>query len=393
MESHGSPSSIESRIEDLAPDFLSIVDRDPACRNWLPLIASLDIDSLNRRQPVLWNALLSALPAAPRSVMPVLANGRLRFEKLPNVKYVTGFDLPSLVLSFPSPIFYANFLASLGYRNSSAGCSLHLDPEIVWPLLGIDDFSRPMRSIDLIVVSEQPVNHIPAQQVVRHESLHGVDVLRLDPNDEGIILNEMVATIGECATPELDQHKVVTAPGFWLSYIAGFEQVSPEFCEVFGLKGDVTNQKIAFAIVEFIKRITAGPDNSKVVRMLMSCRDFAELLEKVKVLMPDDFVPDGKAESPMPTFVHQMIQQMKYYYSNWPGAYQFQPRSVSSLWQQEPYAKQAMEFFLINNEALSKVALVALSAESGFNFDLQGDLNFRAKLERVGSNYRVTVSW
>jgi hypothetical protein len=151
-----------------------------------------------------------------------------------------------------------------------------------------------MRPVSIIVYcKEQLPGSMSPEQIRGHETVHGLDPNLWERTDvDALILDEMISTIGELAIKSLDLATAKTSVSFWMSYYRKIEQVSPSLLNILGLDIHETEYSLvalAKATVTFIENITAKRENSEIVRMMMSCKNFSQLLPKLKMMFPNGY--------------------------------------------------------------------------------------------------------
>lgn len=156
----------------------------------------------------------------------------------------------------------------------------------------LEDDMRPVSVI--VYCKEQLPDSLTPEQIRDHEAVHALDPNLWERNDvDALILIELIATIGELATPNYDSSGAKTKVSFWMSYYREIKQkVSPSLLHILGLEvweSDYSLVELAQATVTFIEKITVKKRNSEIVRMLMSCENFSQVLGKLKLMFPGDY--------------------------------------------------------------------------------------------------------
>lgn len=151
-----------------------------------------------------------------------------------------------------------------------------------------------MRPISIIVYcKEQLPDSLRPEQVRGHEAGHALDPNLWQRSDvDALILDELISTISELATPQLDNIGAATSAGFWMGYYREMKQVSPSLLHILGLDIWRTNYslvELAQATVNFISDVTTKKPNSEIVRMLMNCKNFSQVLGQLKQMFPGKY--------------------------------------------------------------------------------------------------------
>jgi len=383
--------------EPISPQFSEIVNKDIAATNWLNAIALLP-KSIDEQK--LKSALIACVFNRQAFSESDLEGGRVDLNEMDHISYITERTIPVFTLSFAREDRYRKFMTKLGYESIPQGVSIPLNFATLLTELGITQFEEPLRSMHIIVYCEQQLpNMMPPEQIVRHESLHAIDpLLEFRRGKDTLILTEMIATIGEFASETDDVFVLNSYPSFWMEYLKRIQFFTPEFFQVFSIRKGASFQDAANSIVTFVKEITLRRRNSEIVRMLMDCTSFAELEGKLKRFLPNR---KGMAAEILPTAIEPEIEAVlkrrlsavMYYYNNWPDAYNFNKRSISSLWQQSSYGDQAMNTFLDGNLHNGMTTLLMFANRYGFLFDTSNISRFNVVRQRDGMNHRITISW
>lgn len=394
------------------PSFGHITSQNQRAHNWLQVMESILPDLLSRLdQESFQRAVIGGLPPTSQINTASLSSGNLSFRSFPHIRHITGTDIPVCTLSFSDPSSYARFMGQIGYRTPPQGVAIRLDAGRFLAAMNIPDFPEPLRAIHMVAYCEKQLpDSMPPAQILQHETVHAIDPL-LDTRQQPdtLIITEMIATIGEFASVENDLTTLNSLVSFWESYLKKITLFSPEFFTVFNLQPDASISETAEAIRKFVSQITLKYRNTDLVRMLMSCTSFADLLRSLQELMPvtyQDVSPKSSAiqdavgstrsditRTEKAPAIPPNIQTVLRYYRNWPDAYLIQKRSISSLWMQAPYGDQAMNTFLNNDISLGLETLQALAKTFNLSFDTASITAFRVTRRAEGKNHRIVISW
>lgn len=263
-------------------------------------------------------------------------------------------------------------------------------------------------TVGLVVCSRIPVEgSLGLSQIRRHEENHIADpLLHCRREEEKLIISELVATIGEFAGNNLNSDAaVLNAPAqFWRGYLNEVVQknggsISPEFLAVlqpFHNQSELTLDVLAQAMNEYVRAATIASGNSLLTVQLMGCEDSEQLLALSRKIMPQRYKETPPKQEASPDLTQQQKQDLGFlmhYYKNWPEAYIFGKRSISSLWQQQSYGAQAMAPFVSQDRKSCMLALAVLEELTGRTFDTSHISNFEVTFTPQGDNSRCLIKW
>jgi hypothetical protein len=310
------------------------------------------------------------------------------------------------MLEFTNLTAYTALAQALGMRPPQGFASFFPMHELESEL-GIQNASN-VGAIGMFVSCVEPVpGSLGLKQIKRHEKKHLIDpILHSRQGKESLLISELVATIGEFAGMGAHEGSAIlnTRPTFWARYLGEIVQkqkgLSTELLDVlkpFSNEDRPTLDGLAKATTEYVRALTRAHDNSILTVLLMNCTSSVDLLELSKTLLPKQY--EKPALEPHTTTTklsqeaHEKLQLAIDHYRNWPKAYTFSNRSLSSLWQKQPYAEQAMSPFLSSDPQLSLIALSAIAEISGKTFDLSNIRRFKVTGTPAGQNYEITLTW
>ncbi|KKP36723.1 MAG: hypothetical protein UR28_C0039G0034 [Candidatus Peregrinibacteria bacterium GW2011_GWF2_33_10] len=282
------------RIENLDiekpqfPQYAEVVNKDTSAQNWLKAFALLPKSIDNKK---LQSALLTSLYGTRPLSETDLIGGKIDLREMDHISHIANETIPVPTLSFAQASDYRKFMSKIGYRYSSApqGVSIPLNFAKFLTTIGITEFEQPLRSMHIIAYCEEQLpSAMPPNQILRHESVHAIDpLLEVRRGNDTLVLTEMIATIGEFASSNDDFVILNSFPHFWESYLKQIQNFTPEFFRVFDIKEGASYQEAAESIVSFVKEITTGRSNTDIVRMLMNCKSFSDLEDKLVSVMPN----------------------------------------------------------------------------------------------------------
>ncbi len=379
------------------PQYNEVVSKDTSAQNWLRAFALLP-NSIDDQK--LQSAFLTSLYERRPLSESDLIGGKINLGEMNHISHITNETIPVPTLSFARASDYRKFMSKIGYSSAPQGVSIPLNFAKFLTAIGVTEFEQPLRSMHIIAYCEEQLpSAMPPNQILRHESVHAIDpLLEARRGNDTLVLTEMIATIGEFASSNDDFVRLNSYPHFWESYLRKIQNFTPEFFRVFDIRDGASYQEAAESIVSFVKEITTGRSNTNIVRMLMNCKSFADLENKLESVMPNRRKETKrevarKTRDDVEEILKKKLSTVMYYYQNWPSAYILNSRSISSLWQQASYGDQAMNTFLEDNEQLGIATLSMLSQQSGFSFDTSNISKFKVERRREGGNHRIIISW
>ncbi|HUW22221.1 MAG TPA: hypothetical protein VMW41_06180 [Candidatus Bathyarchaeia archaeon] len=159
------------------------------------------------------------------------------------------------------------------------------------------DVEEDMRPLSIVFVCAEYIRgHLEPRQIKRHEKIHATDPLIYErKTSDAPALNELIAVIGEVTDPEGDLLTVDSIPGFWRQVFRDVSRFSPSLMKILatGKKTEYPIDELVSSMCQFVKDITRNRSNRQVVRMIMSCRDFDELIAKLYQVYPEIFKSEG----------------------------------------------------------------------------------------------------
>ena len=336
---------------------------------------------------------------------------QVKYECPDYIRHLTGREIKIPMIEFSNIYAYTLFCRMNRMETPPQGFTMYLrDPYTKGPVPLIVYFDKQL-----------PNGAMPQMQIKKHEAMHAVDPnIHLRDRRE-IYLTEFPAVIGEHVYHPADRlsafHSrgpITSFEGFWLGYYmrGGIINVTPGLLKVLKLKHYQNGPDIVVRrIVEFIYELTGGSvignkAHDEIVLLLMSCRSFDELYEKIRELNPQYYPEAKKAEErqarldrAVEIIVNGMRETMEYYYGNWPDTYRFGPKIISSLWQQRNFAMQAMQLFIYADEMKEMdrdaAEILIRRALSVFGAEINTDdiLDYEISIAQEGRNYRIKIMW
>lgn len=377
-------------------EYKDIVSKSESSRNWFYIITQI-LPSLNKNELI--RSICSEL-----HMWSVSQGGNLDLHKFPHIQHITWEDIGLPVLSFNRIDDYQKFMRTLWYQRVPQGVSIPVDLNSLLKRMWVSNYPTPTRPIHILVycMSQLPWGAMPSDQILTHETVHGIDPLlevRRESSDS-LILTEMIATIREFASNDWDFFRLNTLPEFWSGYLRQVHTFSLDFFEVLKIPSNSLITDIANAITRFVYELTTR-NNTEMVKLLMKCRTFKELLDELRILMPNQYRSRSQVATTTSSSVWENLEGdnykkrlniSRYYYNNWPTSYVFGKRSISSLWQQEFFGDQAMNVFLGQGNEELKFWIAFLRFFS-FQFDIYNITSFKVERKKEWNNFRITISW